>query len=107
VERTFDALADANADARELDDAVRSGMDLAVGASAPPEDEDEINAELAALVAEAETEAAIREREQARRTAPPEVTLVRDTRKEQRAQERTNTNPVTEVETAAQPVLAG
>jgi len=98
VERTFDALADANADARELDDAVRSGMDLAVGTGAPSEDEDEIKAELAALVAEAEAEAAS---EKTQRTAPPEVTPVQDTR-----QERTHANAVTEAETVAQPVLA-
>jgi charged multivesicular body protein 7 len=104
VERTFDALADANADARELDDAVRSGMDLAVGASAPQEDEDEINAELAALVAEAEDEAATREKIQ--HTAPSEVAPVQDTRKAHQAQERTHTNAVTEAETVAQPVLA-
>jgi charged multivesicular body protein 7 len=78
VECTFDTLADANADARELDDAVHSGMDLAVGTSAPPEDEDEINAELAALVAEAEAEAVAREKEESHCTAPPEVTPVRE-----------------------------
>ena len=105
VERTFDALADANADARELDDAVRSGMDLAVGTSAPAEDEDEINAELAALVAEAEAEAAAREKEKSRYTAPPEVTPVRDTGKAQQAEERAHTNAVTEAEIVAQPVL--
>ena len=106
VERTFDALADANTDARELDDAVRSGMDLAVGASAPPEDEDEINAELAALVAEADAEAAVREKVKTQCTAPPEVSPVRDTRKAQQAQGRTHTDVLTEAETVAQPVLA-
>ncbi|KAI9446127.1 Snf7-domain-containing protein [Lactarius indigo] len=106
VERTFDALADANADARELDDAVRSGMDLAVGTSASPEDEDEINAELAALVAEAEADAAAREREKAQRTAPPQKTPVTDTRNAQQAWERTHDDAVTKAEPAAQPVLA-
>jgi len=57
VERTFDALADANADAQELDEVVRSGMDVAVGVAVSPDDEDEIEAELAALQAEAITEA--------------------------------------------------
>ena len=52
VERTFNALADANADAQELDEAVRSGMDVAVGVVVSPDDEDEIEAELAALQAE-------------------------------------------------------
>ena len=105
VERTFDALADANADARELDDAVRSGMDLAVGVGASAvEDEDEINAELAALVAEA----AVREKENALRTAaPPEAIPVRDTRGAQLTQERVNTDSVADVEPVAQPVLAG
>jgi charged multivesicular body protein 7 len=109
VERTFDALADANADARELDDAVRSGMDLAVGAAAPPEDEDEINAELAALVveAEAEAEAAAREREKGvQRTAPLEEAM--SVPEAQPAQERAHTNVLTtEVEPVAQPLLAG
>ncbi len=102
VERTFDALADANADARELDETVRSGMELAVGASAPPEDEDEINAELAALVAEAEAEAAAREKEKIRRTAPPEG-------EPQQVQARTHSDAVTEItetEPVADPVLA-
>jgi len=53
TDRTFDALADANADARELDEAVRSGMDVALGVGVSPDDEDEITAELAALEAEA------------------------------------------------------
>jgi len=57
VERTFDALADANADAQELDEVVRSGMDVAVGVAVSPDDEDEIEAELAALQAEAIAEA--------------------------------------------------
>ena len=105
MERTFDALADANADARELDDAVRSGIDLAVGASAPQEDENEINAELAALVAEAEAEAAALDKETLG-TAPPEVTpVLRDTHKVHQAQEHTHTNAVTEAETMAQAVL--
>jgi hypothetical protein len=60
VERTFDALADANADARELDEAVRSGMDMALGADVSPDDEDDIKAELAALEAEAKAEARIK-----------------------------------------------
>ena len=109
VERTFEALADANADARELDDAVRSGMDLAVGVSTSAvDDEDDINAELAALVAEAEAEAAVREKVNALRTAaPPEAIPVRDTRGVQPTQERINTDAVADVEPVAQPVLAG
>jgi hypothetical protein len=61
VERTFDALADANADARELDEAVRSGMDVALGVDVSTDDEDEIKAELAALEAEAKADARIKE----------------------------------------------
>jgi charged multivesicular body protein 7 len=61
VDRTFDALADANADARELDEAVRSGMDVAVGVDVSADDEDEIKAELAALEAEAMADARIKE----------------------------------------------
>jgi charged multivesicular body protein 7 len=64
VERTFDALADANADARELDEAVRAGMDVAFDVGASPEDEDEIKAELATLQAEAEAEARSKEKTQ-------------------------------------------
>jgi hypothetical protein len=64
VERTFDALADANADARELDEAVRSGMDVALGMDASPYDEDEITAELAALEAEARADADVKEKMQ-------------------------------------------
>ena len=61
VERTFDALANANADARELDEAVRSGMDIALGADVSLDDEDEIKAELAALEAEAKADARVKE----------------------------------------------
>ena len=61
VERTFDALADANADAQELDEAVRSGMDVSLGVDVSPDDEDEIKAELAALEAEAKADARIKE----------------------------------------------
>lgn len=61
VERTFDALAGANEDARGLDEAVRSGMDVALGVDVSPDDEDEIKAELAALEAEAKADARIME----------------------------------------------
>ncbi|KAI0273300.1 Snf7-domain-containing protein [Gloeopeniophorella convolvens] len=57
LERTLDALADANADAREVDEAVRAGGDTALGVGSATGDEDELKAELAALVAEAEAEA--------------------------------------------------
>lgn len=64
MERTFDALADANADARELDEAMRSGMDVALGADVLADDEDEIKAELAALEAEAKADAEVKEKTQ-------------------------------------------
>jgi hypothetical protein len=63
MERTFDALADANADARELDEAVRSGMDVGLGMNVSP-DEDEIKAELAALEAEARADVRMKENTQ-------------------------------------------
>jgi hypothetical protein len=59
VERTFDALADANADARELDEAVRFGTEMAVGVADSRDDEEDIKAELAALEAEAIAEAQV------------------------------------------------
>lgn len=64
MERTFDALADADADARELDEAVRFGMDMAVGVAGSPDDEEDIKAELAALEAEAIAEAQAGEKTQ-------------------------------------------
>ena len=64
MERTFDALADANADARELDEAVRSGMDVAVGVATSLDDEEDIKAELAGLEVEAIAEARAAEKTQ-------------------------------------------
>ncbi|KAI0283163.1 hypothetical protein BC826DRAFT_1061285, partial [Russula brevipes] len=55
MERTFDALVDSNADAREVDEAVRSGEDVVL---------DEIKGELATLEAEAKTEARTKEKMQ-------------------------------------------
>ena len=73
VERTFDALADANADARELDEAVRSGMDVALGVDVSLGDEDDIKAELAALEAEAKADARRKENAQ----QPEAMTMTR------------------------------
>ncbi|KAH9483712.1 hypothetical protein JR316_0003188 [Psilocybe cubensis] len=53
IDKTLDALADANADAREADEAVRFGGNLAVGME-DAIDDDELEAELKALVLEAE-----------------------------------------------------
>jgi charged multivesicular body protein 7 len=74
VERTLDALADANADAQELDEAVRSGMDVALGVDVSPDDEDEIKAELAALEAEAKADARIKEEEDTQQPAATAAT---------------------------------
>lgn len=72
VERTFDALADANAEARELDEAVRFGTEMVVGVADSPDDEEDIKAELAALEAEAIAEA------QAGETQQPAVATLPD-----------------------------
>ena len=58
IDRTLEALAEANADAREMDDAVRMGGDLSTGvADAVGVDEDDLEAELRAMVKETEDEA--------------------------------------------------
>ncbi|KAF9053885.1 hypothetical protein BDZ89DRAFT_1098331 [Hymenopellis radicata] len=58
IDETMEALADANADAREIDEAIRDGVDIAGGATF---DEDELEQELQGLLeekmAEAEAEA--------------------------------------------------
>jgi hypothetical protein len=56
VDRTLEALAEANADAREVDDAVRMGGDVSMGVS-DAVDEDDLEAELRAMVKETEDEA--------------------------------------------------
>jgi len=53
VDATMEALAEANADARDLDDAIRLGGNVAIGVG-DNLDEDELEAELRALVSEAE-----------------------------------------------------
>ena len=54
IDKTMDALAEANLDAREVDDAVRISGDVALGASGIVDD-DELEAEWKALVEEAKT----------------------------------------------------
>ena len=54
IDKTMDALAEANLDAREVDDAVRMGGDVALGMDGTVDD-DELDSELKALVEEAET----------------------------------------------------
>ncbi|PPQ63058.1 hypothetical protein CVT24_005913 [Panaeolus cyanescens] len=55
IDKTMDALSEANADAKEIDDAVRMGADVAMGTEYLI-DEAELEAELNALVQEAEAE---------------------------------------------------
>lgn len=54
IDKTMDALAEANLDAREVDDAVRMSGDVAIGIDGIVDD-DELEAEWKALVEEAET----------------------------------------------------
>ena len=54
IDKTMDALAEATLDAREVDDAVRMGGDVALGTDGIVDD-DELEAEWKALVEEAET----------------------------------------------------
>jgi len=55
IDETMDALAEANANAREVDDAVRMGGDVAVGVE-DAVDEEELERELKEMVREAEAE---------------------------------------------------
>lgn len=57
IDATMDAMAEASAEQQEIDDAIRSGPQIATGS----EDEDELQAELAGLVAEIEKEKKERE----------------------------------------------
>jgi charged multivesicular body protein 7 len=54
IDKMMDALAEANVDAREVDDAVRMSGDVALGTDGIVDD-DELEAEWKALVEEAET----------------------------------------------------
>ncbi|KAF5373095.1 hypothetical protein D9758_001492 [Tetrapyrgos nigripes] len=56
IEKTMEAMAEANADAKEIDEAVRIGGDIAVGVE-DNMDDTEIEAELSALIKEAEESA--------------------------------------------------
>lgn len=56
IDETMDALAAANADAREVDNAIQIGADMAQGET--DRGDSELEAELAALVSEVETEKA-------------------------------------------------
>ncbi|KAF9564411.1 hypothetical protein CPC08DRAFT_631278 [Agrocybe pediades] len=67
IDKTMEALAEANADAKEVDDAVRLGGNLAVGVDDAMIDDDELEAELRALAAEAEAERKTKESEETSR----------------------------------------
>ncbi|KAF7304965.1 hypothetical protein MKEN_01211200 [Mycena kentingensis (nom. inval.)] len=57
IDKTMDALAEANSDAQEIDQAIRVGGDLALGIDSNPAfDEAELEAELKLLAAEAQEE---------------------------------------------------
>jgi charged multivesicular body protein 7 len=58
VDETLEALTEANATAREVDDAIRAGTQLANAEAGREIDDDEIEAELAALARDAEREKA-------------------------------------------------
>lgn len=55
IDKTMDALADANADARDVDEAVRLGGDIAMGVEGAVDD-GELEEELRAMILEAEKE---------------------------------------------------
>lgn len=67
IDETMDAMASANSDAKEVDDAIRIGGDIALGLNTPGEgiDESELEAELKMLVEEKmiEDRQRLRERE--------------------------------------------
>ncbi|KAI0345138.1 hypothetical protein BDW22DRAFT_1001391 [Trametopsis cervina] len=67
IDETMDAMASANADAKDIDEAIRDGIDIAqtdVGV-----DDSELEAELAALVKESEDEKAAQDAEQTAKEA--------------------------------------
>ncbi|KAJ7097750.1 Snf7-domain-containing protein [Mycena belliarum] len=58
IDKTMDALAEANADAKDIEDTIRIGGDIAMGIDATAFDETELEEELQKLAQEAEDEAA-------------------------------------------------
>lgn len=62
VEKTMEAMAEANADARELDDVIRIGGDVALGADLDVDDELEELVQQAAEDDKTKQESAIREK---------------------------------------------
>ncbi|SJL00495.1 uncharacterized protein ARMOST_03808 [Armillaria ostoyae] len=72
IEQTMEAMAEANADAKEIDDAVRIGGDIAIGAKAIY-DEDELQAELNRLIQESKEEEDIKALEEKQRSRKDET----------------------------------
>lgn len=75
IDQTMDALSEANADAREMDDAVRMGADVAMGVEYAV-DEAELEEELNALVRDVEAEKEIQQVQKTQEKlslAPPPV----------------------------------
>ena len=89
IDETMDALAAANADAREVDDAIQIGADLAHGEVVV--DDSELEAELAALVSEVEVEKAQVQRAQLEAqelTTPAHAPALEDSMEESVRKER-------------------
>lgn len=72
IEQTMEAMAEANADAKEIDDAVRIGGDIALGAN-DVYDEDELEAELNKLIQESKEEEEIKALEEKQRSRKDET----------------------------------
>ena len=72
IEETMEALAEANVDAKEIDDAIRVGADVAVGV-VDAVNEEELEDEWKAMVRELESEKEIKKEEQ-RQTLEEAVT---------------------------------
>ncbi|KIL69882.1 hypothetical protein M378DRAFT_157122 [Amanita muscaria Koide BX008] len=81
IDRTMDALAEANTDAKEVDDAVRIGVDSAVNVDQV--DEDELEAELNNLIEEAQAQEAKTERVE-EKLGKPTLTVPQEELKEAR-----------------------
>ena len=81
IDRTMDALAEANTDSKEVDNAVRIGVDSAVNVDQV--DEDELEAELNKLIEEARAQEATAERVE-EKLGKPTLTVPRDELEEAR-----------------------
>lgn len=81
IDETMDAMASANCDAKEVDDAIRIGGDIALGLNTPGEgiDEGELEEELRMLVEEKMVEDRQTLREREGETAAPGKVVERET----------------------------